>query len=118
MSKVLIVDDEPDLLLMLRMLLQSVGYDTGLAADGQDALDRIRKEHFDLVLLDVLMPVLDGWQVLEALKADDDAPPVIVVSAIADQNRTKALDLGARAVIAKPFDTEELLASVRAVMAA
>jgi DNA-binding response OmpR family regulator len=118
-SKVLIVDDEPDLLLMLRVSLEAVGFETGLAADGDVALQRMRAERFDLVLLDVMMPVLDGWSVLEALKDDPTAPPVLVVSAkTAQQDRERALSLGATAYITKPFDIDSLVAKLHEVLAA
>mgnify|MGYP001231147355 CR=1 FL=1 len=118
MSRVLIVDDEPDLLLMLRVSLEAVGFETGLAADGDVALQRMRAERFDLVLLDVMMPVLDGWSVLEALKDDPGAPPVLVVSAkTAQQDRERALSLGATAYITKPFDIDSLVAKLHEVLA-
>lgn len=118
MSRVLIVDDEPDLLLMLRVSLEAVGFETGLAADGDVALQRMRAERFDLVLLDVMMPVLDGWSVLEALKDDPTAPPVLVVSAkTAQQDRERALSLGATAYITKPFDIDSLVAKLHEVLA-
>jgi len=117
-SRVLIVDDEPDLLLMLRVSLEAVGFETGLAADGDVALQRMRAERFDLVLLDVMMPVLDGWSVLEALKDDPTAPPVLVVSAkTAQQDRERALSLGATAYITKPFDIDSLVAKLHEVLA-
>ena len=119
MSRVLIVDDEPDLLLMLRVSLEAVGFETGLAADGDAALRRIRTDHFDAVLLDVAMPVLDGWSVLEAIKDDADAPPVVVVSAgaaLQDQERARAL--GAVDYVTKPFDVESLIAKLHEVIGA
>lgn len=119
MSRVLIVDDEPDLLLMLRVSLEAVGFETGLAADGDAALRRMKAERFDVVLLDVMMPVLDGWSVLEALKDDSDAPPVVVVSAksaLQDQERARAL--GAAEYITKPFDLDNLIAKLHEVIGA
>ena len=117
MSKVLIVDDEPDLLLMLRVSLEAVGFETGLAADGDEALRRMKGERFDLVLLDVMMPVLDGWSVLGALKDDDTAPPVLVVSAKNTQaDRDKALELGATDYIVKPFDLDVLVERIHRVL--
>lgn len=119
MSRVLIVDDEPDLLLMLRVSLEAVGFETGLAADGDAALRRIRADRFDVVLLDVMMPVLDGWSVLEAMKDDVDAPPVVVVSAksaLQDQERARAL--GAVDYVTKPFDIDSLIAKLHEVIGA
>lgn len=119
MTKVLIVDDEPDLLLMLRVSLEAVGFQTGLAADGDEALRRMRGEHFDAVLLDVMMPVLDGWSVLDALKDDSSAPPVLVVTAKnTHADREKAFALGAADYVVKPFDLEDLVARLRQVVGA
>ncbi len=79
--KVLIVDDEPDVLLTLRMILESEGFEPSLAADGETALRRIDEEHPDVVLLDIMMPVLDGWFVLAELAGRMKKPHVIVCSA-------------------------------------
>jgi len=116
-ARVLIVDDEPDILLMLRVSLEASGYETGLAADGDVALQRMREEHFDLVLLDVMMPVLDGWGVLEALQGDAQRPPVIVLSAkSAERDIAKAMELGATEYITKPFEIESLINRIGAVL--
>src|SRR3954447_25191239 len=96
MPRVLIVDDEPDILLMLRVNLEADGYQTALAADGETALRRIGEEQFDMVLLDVMMPVMDGWGVLENLQHNEQAPMVIVLSAkSAPRDIARAIDLGA-----------------------
>jgi DNA-binding response OmpR family regulator len=118
-AKVLIVDDEPDILLMLRVTLETEGYVTTLAADGDVALQRMREDTFDLVLLDVMMPVLDGWGVLEALKGADDAPRVVILSARSTpEDMARAHDLGAAAYLTRPFQIESLLAEIAAVLAA
>ena len=91
-KKVLIVDDEPDILLMLRVDLEAEGYETTLAADGETALRRICEERPDLVLLDVMMPVVDGWGVLQRMSAGGHRAPVVVVSAKAnEQDAVRAL---------------------------
>jgi DNA-binding response OmpR family regulator len=106
---VLIVDDEPDILLMLRVNLEADGFETALAADGETALRRIEEERFDLVLLDVMMPVMDGWGVLQGLSADAAAPRVIVVSAkSADRDVARALHGGAADYVTKPFSPVDL----------
>jgi two-component system alkaline phosphatase synthesis response regulator PhoP len=117
-ARVLIVDDEPDILLMLRVNLSAEGYDTLLAADGQKALERISEDDPDVVLLDVMMPVMDGWGVLNALKDNGgEAPPVIVVSAkSSDRDIAAALNLGAVAFITKPFDPHSLVEEVDRVL--
>ena len=115
--KVLIVDDEPDILLMLRVNLEAEGYETALAADGETALRRIADERPDLILLDVMMPVMDGWGVLEALSRDIFNHRVVVVSAKAsDRDMRRALELGASAYLSKPFDPDELIEVVGRVL--
>lgn len=119
MSRVLIVDDEPDLLLMLRVSLEAAGFETGLAADGDEALRRLRAERFDVVLLDMMMPVLDGWAVLGALKNDPTAPPIIVVTArTAQADKDRAFDLGAADFVSKPFMLEDLISRIGQVVGA
>src|SRR5438876_12443877 len=81
MARILVVDDEPDILLLHRLNLEGAGHEVLLAADGMKALERIDADMPDCVVLDVMMPVLDGWGVLEALQAREAAPPVLVVSA-------------------------------------
>ena len=117
MPRVLIVDDEPDILLMLRINLEAEGYQTALAADGETAMRRIDDVTPDVMLLDVMMPVMDGWSVLEALANRTDPPRVIVLSAkTATRDMVRALDLGAAEYLTKPFDPEGLLATVRRVI--
>lgn len=108
-TRVLIVDDEPDILLMLRVNLEADGFETALAADGETALQRIAEDRFDLMLLDVMMPVMDGWGVLEALPDMANAPRVIVVSAkSSDRDVTRAIEAGAVDYLTKPFSPTEL----------
>ena|SRR5437016_6095812 len=110
MSKVLIVDDEPDVLLLLRVNLEAAGYETVLAADGETALSRIDDSDPDVVLLDIMMPVMDGWGVLRVLSERDDAPRVVVVSAkSSDRDIVRALTSGALDYITKPFDPDDLV---------
>jgi DNA-binding response OmpR family regulator len=116
-SKVLVVDDEPDVLLLLRVNLEAAGYQTVLAADGETALERIGDSDPDLVLLDIMMPVMDGWGVLRALAERDDAPRVVVVSAkSSDRDVVRALTSGALEYVTKPFDPDELVAVVGRVL--
>lgn len=113
MSKVLIVDDEPDVLLLLRVNLEAAGYQTVLAADGETALNRIDESQPDVVLLDIMMPVMDGWGVLRVLSERDDAPRVVVVSAkSSDRDIVRALTSGALDYVTKPFDPDDLVGVV------
>ena len=115
--KVLIVDDEPDVLLTLRMILEAEGFDPALAADGETALRRIDDESPDLVVLDIMMPVLDGWFVLAELGGRPTRPSVVVCSAKSgDSDRSRARDLGADAYVTKPFEPDHLVAVIRDVL--
>jgi DNA-binding response OmpR family regulator len=115
--KVLIVDDEPDILLMMRVNLESEGFSTVLAADGETALRRVEEEMPDIILLDVMMPVLDGWGVLEALGERPARPATIVVSAkAAPGDLARAYKLGAADYVTKPFSVENLVATIRDVL--
>lgn len=107
------VDDEPDILLLHRLNLEAVGHQVLLAADGIRALERIDNEHPDVVVLDVMMPVLDGWGVLDSLRERATAPPVLVVSAKSSwDDIVRAVEGGAADYLAKPFQTEERIAAV------
>jgi DNA-binding response OmpR family regulator len=115
--RVLIVDDEPDVLLLLRIELEAEGYETLLAADGETALRRIVEERPDVVLLDVMMPVVDGWGVLQRLADQRSTARVIVLSAKAsDSDVVHALELGAQEYVTKPFDPAALLVTVAHVL--
>lgn len=112
-TTVLVVDDEPQVVWMLQFSLQAEGYETLAARDGRTALDEIRTHHPKLMLLDIMMPVMDGWSVLEQIRAlpAEDRPRVIVVSARSSlRDRAKAAELGADAFVPKPFNVDDLLA--------
>ncbi len=111
--RVLIVEDDPDLLVVLRVNLASAGIEPILAGDGRTAISRIEAERPDAVLLDVMLPGIDGWQVLEELHARQNVVPVVVCSAKknpADMDR--AQELGAVAYLPKPFDIDRLVDAV------
>jgi two-component system response regulator RegX3 len=114
---VMIVEDEPDVLLVLRISLEAAGFDTTLAADGVTALRRIQLEKPDLVLLDLMLPVMDGWGVLAELSTNADAPPVIVCTAKrGPRDVARAQELGAAEYVTKPFDVEHLTALIGEVL--
>jgi CheY-like chemotaxis protein len=111
-TSVLVVDDEPQVVWMLQFSLEAEGYQTYSARDGVAALDEVREHHPSLMLLDIMMPVMDGWAVLESLRSlpDEDRPRVVVVSARSSlRDRAKAAELGADAFVAKPFNVDDLL---------
>jgi two-component system response regulator MprA len=108
--RVLIAEDDPDTLVILRVNLNAAGFEPMLAGDGYTALERIESEAPDALLLDVLLPGIDGWQVLEQLHAKGDPVPVIVCSGkdnIHDLQRAR--ELGAVAYLVKPFDIDRLI---------
>ena len=109
---VLVVDDEPQVVWILEFSLRGEGYETFSAHDGMEALDQIRRHHPDLMVLDVMMPRMDGWSVLEALGSMPAAerPRVVMVTALASANdRERAEQLGAEAFVPKPFDMDHLV---------
>jgi len=114
--RVLIADDEPNIVTALEFLLRGRGYEVDIARNGADALARIRDTHPDLVLLDVMMPELSGWQVLEQLRADPTTreTPVVITSAVYDRPGLHPLPPGGPVrFAAKPFDIAALLQTVR-----
>lgn len=115
-TKILVVDDEPRYLRLMEANLITEGYDVVKATNGQEAVDKVVKEMPDLVLMDIMMPVLDGFAATERIR-EFSSVPIIVVTARGEENaRVRGLDLGADDYIVKPFSATELLARVRAVL--
>lgn len=117
---ILCIEDEPEMIDLIRLILNRRGFDVRGANGGKEGLDIIRKDHPDLVLLDLMMPEMDGWEVYQQMKADDATRniPVIVVTAKA-QSIDKVLGLHIAKVddyIAKPFSPQELMTSVDNVL--
>ncbi len=109
--KVLLVEDEKNVILGVRTCLDAVGYSVEIVEDGEEALNAVRREHPDLILLDLLLPKLDGFEVLKVLKGNPETAriPVIVLTARAEEeDRQRALDLGANNFMTKPFKPQEL----------
>ncbi len=110
-NKVLLVEDEKNVILGVRTCLDAVGYQVEVVEDGEDALESVRREHPDLILLDLLLPKVDGYEVLKVLKGDDETSsiPIIVLTAKAEEeHRQRAMDLGANNYMTKPFKPQEL----------
>jgi two-component system response regulator VicR len=113
-KKILVVDDEPNIVDILRFNLQREGYEVLAAYDGQEGLDKARSEGPDLILLDVMLPEKDGFQVCEELRKTDRLTPIIMLTAREEErDRVMGLELGADDYVVKPFSVRELLARVR-----
>lgn len=116
MIRILIVEDDENIAELITDLLQLAGYDTENAYDGRQAVDKILLTKYDLILLDIMLPKLDGFEVLKKIK--DQKVPVLFVSARSDpETVVKGLRLGAQDYIRKPFDRLELLARIEMILA-
>jgi len=119
-GKILVVDDYPANVKLLERNLQAAGYETVAAGDGQEALEKVQAEKPDLILLDIMMPKLDGFEVCRRLRADEATAviPIIMVTALKEtEDRIRGLEAGADDFISKPFDRAELLARVKSLLA-
>jgi two-component system, OmpR family, alkaline phosphatase synthesis response regulator PhoP len=116
-KRILVIEDDASISLGLRMNLEAEGYQVSLADDGESGLAAAREQHPDLVILDVMLPRLNGLEVLRALRGDGLTFPIIVLSARgAEMDKVVGLELGAEDYVTKPFGLAELLARVRAVL--
>jgi len=114
--RILVVDDQPDIRLMCRVNLQLEGYEVLEAGDGEVGLEMVRNEHPDLVLLDVMMPGLDGWQFMEAIKADAGTaqiPIVLLTARVQREDEIRGWLSGAADYLPKPFNPSTLTEVVR-----
>src|SRR5262245_8346082 len=114
--RILIVEDEPDLLASLARTLREEGYAVDTAEDGEEGLYKAESWDYDAVVLDVMLPMLDGWGVLQKLRAKKKTPVLMLTARDQSRDRVKGLDTGADDYVVKPFDLSELLARLRAVI--
>lgn len=115
-EKILIVDDDRNICELLRLYLEKEGYATSIANDGQAALDAYAAEKPALVLLDVMMPGLDGWEVCRRIRAQGDTPVIMLTAKGETFDKVLGLELGADDYVVKPFDTKEVVARIKAVL--
>jgi two-component system, OmpR family, response regulator len=113
--RILVVEDEADLRASLAMALREQGYAVDVAADGADGLWRATSWDYDAIVLDVMLPHLDGWTVLQRLRASKKTPVLMLTARDATRDRVRGLDIGADDYVVKPFDLDELLARLRAL---
>ena len=117
MTRILLVEDNADLAYGLRNNLEIEGYDVDVAADGEEGLERARHARPDLVILDLMLPRLDGFRVLRAIRSDGLAMPVLILTARGEEaDKVRGLKLGADDYVTKPFGVLELLARVEALL--
>jgi len=113
---ILVVDDEPRYLRLIEVNLATETYNVKTAANGQEALEMVAAEQPDLILLDVMMPVMDGFTACERIREFSNVPIIIVTAKGEERDRVRGLDAGADDYILKPFSAQEMLARVRAVL--
>ncbi|MFZ1643784.1 MAG: response regulator [Candidatus Contendobacter sp.] len=119
-SKILVVDDEPNIVLSLEFLMKQAGFQVRTASDGEAALTAIAAERPDLMLLDVMMPRKNGYEVCQAVRANPDWKGIRIIMLTAkgrEVEREKGLALGADDYITKPFSTQEVVERVRELLA-
>lgn len=119
-SRILIADDEPNIVISLEYLMRREGHEVSVARDGDEALEMIRRDHPDLVLLDAMMPGKNGFEVCQAVRSDDSLASVRIVMLTAkgrETDQAKGKALGVDAYIVKPFSTRELAERVRNMLA-
>src|SRR3989449_8957129 len=115
-SRVLVVEDDPRLASTLDRVLAAEGHDVEVAVDGNDALHRARERPFDLVVLDIMLPGLDGISVCRRLRSTGSVPILLLTALGGTEERVRGLDSGADDYLVKPFAYQELLARVRALL--
>ncbi|MBD5146942.1 MAG: response regulator transcription factor [Ruminococcus sp.] len=116
MSKILIVEDDPSIQALLHDFIKEAGYSVVLAADGVEALAKYSQQDFDLVLLDIMLPKIDGYGVCEVIRQKSDVPIIMLTALDSEENQIKGLDLQADDYITKPFSMPVLLRKIMAVL--
>ncbi len=115
-SKIMVVDDDSNICELLRLYLEKEGYDTILAENGTQALEKFDREKPDLILLDVMMPQLDGWQVCREIRKKSQCPIIMLTAKGEVFDKVLGLELGADDYVVKPFEAKEVVARVKAVL--
>lgn len=113
---ILVVEDDPNVAELLRLYLSKAGYDVRVAPDGLEALRLFRDRRPDLVILDVMLPYLDGWEVCREMRRESDTPIVMLTARGESGEKVLGFELGVDDYVVKPFDPQELMARVRAVL--
>lgn len=115
-ARILIVDDEPSITEFVSYAMQKEGYITEVASDGEEALRKIEQQHFDLFILDIMLPSIDGYELCRRIRAKMSTPILFLSARDTELNKVVGLELGADDYLAKPFGVRELLARTRALL--
>ncbi|MBR2715732.1 MAG: response regulator transcription factor [Ruminococcus sp.] len=115
-GKILIVDDDTNICELLRLYIEKEGYSTAIAYDGEQALELFEREQPNLILLDIMLPKLDGWQVYREIRKTSDCPIIMITAKGEVFDKILGLELGADDYVVKPFEAKEIVARVRAVL--
>jgi two-component system response regulator ResD len=115
MRKILIVDDEMEMRQLLRLYLMQ-NYETSEAEDGYQALEKIRKDDYDLIILDIMMPHMDGWQTIEEVRKISDLPIIFLTAKGSTEDKVNGFSTGADDYLVKPFEEAELMARIEALL--
>lgn len=118
-KKILIVDDEEDIVNLIRMILEDAGYSVASVTDGREALRRIEKDQYDLILLDIMMPFLSGWEVLEAMRSNVETrntPVALLTARASPREDNSAHPTDYCDYITKPFEPDDLLRRIRQIL--
>ncbi|WP_071429685.1 response regulator transcription factor [Angelakisella massiliensis] len=116
MGKILVADDDKNICELLRLYLEKENYTVVMAHDGEAAVEKFNAENPDLVLLDIMMPKLDGWQVCREIRKKSNAPIIMITAKGETFDKVLGLELGADDYVVKPFDTKEIVARIKAVL--
>ena len=116
MDKILVADDDLNICELLRLYLEKEGFEVVMAHDGEEAVARFESEKPSLILLDIMMPKLDGWQVCRQIRQKSDCPIIMLTAKAETFDKVLALELGADDYVVKPFDTKEIVARIKAVL--
>jgi two-component system response regulator ResD len=116
MKSILIVDDEIEMRQLLRIYLQQENYDVEEASNGKEAYEKILNNDYNLMILDVMMPILDGWETIKQVRKVSDIPTILLTAKGTVQDKVTGFTIGADDYLVKPFDEEELMVRVKALL--
>ena len=116
MSKILVVDDEKNIVELIRLYMEKEGFETICAYSGDEAISKFKSENPDLIVLDLMLPGIDGWQVCREIRKQSRVPIIMLTAKSETFDKVLGLELGADDYITKPFESKELLARVKAVL--